>query len=80
MNMTIYGHIYGHVYEPYIGHIEVIHRPYISCTSAMYSLQYRPQMDHDKYEGNECNVSTGSLWPPPPIFWIAGMGHLWLVL
>ena len=34
----------------------------------MYSLQYRPQMDHNKYEEN----GGGGLRPPPPF---SGYGY-----
>ena len=40
----------------------------------MYSLQYRPQMDHNKYEENE-----GGGFAAAPIFFIFIMVHLWHV-
>ena len=43
----------------------------------MYSLQYTPQMDHDKYEENEGAAAFGRR---PLIFGIFGMVHLWPVL
>ena len=42
----------------------------------MYSLQYRPQMDQNKYEEKWKAVAS----PPPPIFWTLGMAYLWPVL
>ena len=43
----------------------------------MYSLQYRPQMDHNEYEENE---EAAAFRRRPLIFWIWDMVHLWPVL